>query len=72
MQTVTARDSQVTWLTIAEVATHYSVSTRTIHRWIAEGMPRHKPGRLRFDVDETDAWVRSRCSTETPAQESAA
>ncbi|MFI6125466.1 helix-turn-helix domain-containing protein [Streptomyces sp. NPDC051064] len=30
------------WLTVAEVASHFRVSTRTIHRWAASGEIRSK------------------------------
>ena len=49
------------WLTVGEVAHHYRVSTRTIHRWAASGEIRAKrigPGnrviRIHCSVLETD------------------
>jgi excisionase family DNA binding protein len=60
------------WVTISEVAAHFGVSNRTIHRWIKRGLPKHKPGNLMFDLEECDAWVRNRCFVVTPGSEVAA
>lgn len=51
----------MTKLTPDELAAHYKVSTRTVARLTAEGMPSHLiRGRRRYDQAETDAWTRGR------------
>ncbi len=56
-------------MTIGEIATHFGVSTRTITRWIGDGMPHVRPfehGLLRFSHSTCDTWFRGlRRSDET-------
>jgi len=40
-------------LTLAEVATGFDVSTRTVRRWIAKGLPSKRVGRM-IVIDEKD------------------
>lgn len=66
----TINDHPAALLTIHDVARWLNLSTRTILRYIAEGMPAHKLGRSvtspwRFDREEVDAWLRSRCFDRT-------
>lgn len=42
MMISTPDGSALEWLTVGEVAHHYRVSTRTIHRWVASGEIRAK------------------------------
>jgi hypothetical protein len=45
------------WLDDAAVARHYSVSSRTVRRWRAEGMPsRLLGGSRRYKLTEIEAW----------------
>jgi excisionase family DNA binding protein len=61
------------WLSVNELAAHFGKDRATMYRWLRLGMPGHRPGgSLLFDLDEVEAWVRSRCSTDGRAQESAA
>ena len=49
--------------TKAEVAAHFAVSTRTITRWMKQGMPYGKPfegGSVRFNLGACEAWFRGR------------
>lgn len=50
-------------LTKAQVAGHFSVSVRTITRWMSAGMPYDKPyegGVPRFSLRECEAWFSHR------------
>lgn len=50
-------------LTKTEIAAHFSVSTRTITRWMDRGLPFEKPfesGSVRFSLHACDAWMRRR------------
>ncbi len=47
--------------TKAEVAEHFSVSVRTIDRWMTRGMPYEKPfegGSVRFNLSACEEWFR--------------
>lgn len=49
-------------VTKAQIAAHYGVDVRTISRWMARGLPYHKPyegGAVRLYISECDAWFRS-------------
>lgn len=54
------------WLSSAELAQHFRVSTRTVGRWVDAGMPCAVPpggGRRRFRVSECEAWMATGRST---------
>lgn len=43
------------------IADFYSVSTKTIERWMKDGCPHyHEPGRTMFVLSEVKAWYRQR------------
>jgi excisionase family DNA binding protein len=48
------------WLSKAEIAAHFGVSTRTITRWMSErGMPFQRPWRgahPRFRIADCERW----------------
>lgn len=51
--------------TVEDVAAHFGVSTRTVHRWLSEtDIPRRQPGgpgtAIRFDLREVDEWAANR------------
>ena len=62
-------------MTIQEAAAYLSVTPRTVDRFICEDeLPVHRMGdgpkaQKRFYRSELDAWLRSRCSDNTPARE---
>jgi len=64
-------------MSVDEAAAYLLVTSRTVDRWIATGgLPVHRLGDgpkapKRFYRSELDAWVRSRCSDNTPAREAA-
>lgn len=48
-------------LTTQQLAARYQVTTRTIERWTAAGMPSEKlAGIRRYRAAETEAWLRER------------
>jgi len=61
-------------MSLDEAATYLLVTSRTVDRWIAtNGLPVHRLGAgpkapKRFYRSELDAWVRSRCSDNTPRE----
>jgi hypothetical protein len=53
------------WVPEATIARHFSVSTRTVRRWRAEGMPSRMLGSSRrFRISEIESWHASRGDTE--------
>ena len=53
------------WLTTKQIAARLQVSRATLYRYLADGLPSHqaggKKGDRRYDPDEVDEWIRSRC-----------
>jgi hypothetical protein len=48
------------WLTLDQAARRANVSTRTLRRWRAEGLPTvRRAGRLTIDTDDLDRWTGS-------------
>lgn len=61
------------WITTKQVCEHLQISRATLYRWKAEGLPVHSGrGQLRFDIQEVDDWLRSRCSDSDAARDGAA
>ena len=55
-----SNQSEERWLSIDEISVHLGVSKDSVYRWIKQGLPAHKLGRLwKFKVSEVDAWVKS-------------
>lgn len=49
------------WLRLADLMEQVRVSRSTIHRWLRQGLPRHKVGRIvLFDLQEVEEWIRQR------------
>lgn len=52
--------ARTVWVDTAGIGEHLHVSRSTVRRYVAAGMPAHRPptgGHWRFDVDEVDAWM---------------
>ncbi len=50
------------YLTLVELAQYWSVSKKTLHKWIKGGMPYYKVGRLvRVKKSEFDLWLKQFC-----------
>jgi excisionase family DNA binding protein len=48
------------WLSVEEIAAYLGVSKDSVYRWIDQGLPAHKLGRLwKFKATEVDNWVKS-------------
>jgi len=46
-------------ITFKEVMAIYKVCRATVQKWVKQGLPCYKTGRLvRFDIAEVDAWIR--------------
>ena len=46
-------------ITVKEVMAAYKVSRTTVQKWMKQGLPYSKVGRLvRFDADEVAKWIR--------------
>lgn len=60
------------WVTAEDVALHLGVAKDTVYRWRErKGLPAHRVGRLwKFQLSETDEWVRTGEANDTPNQES--
>lgn len=43
------------WMTMAQYAEHAQVSTKTVGRWLADGMP-HAKAPVRIHREQGDAW----------------
>lgn len=57
------------FVTIDQLASHLSVSTKTLRRWRDEGMPHYMRGStLRFRVSEVEDWMR-RTDPPSPSDE---
>jgi excisionase family DNA binding protein len=53
-------NSEDRWLSIHEICEHLGVSSDTVYKWIKQGMPAHRMGRLwKFKKDQVDSWVES-------------
>jgi len=51
-------NSEDRWLSIHEICEHLGVSSDTVYKWIKQGMPAHRMGRLwKFKKDQVDSWV---------------
>lgn len=60
----------IRWLTTEEVMKHLRIGSKhTLRKYRTQGLPAHQVGGQHlFDIDEVDAWVRSRCSDLTPGR----
>ena len=57
------RDTGELWLSKRELAAHLGFSTRTIDRWVKDGLPCARFGtRLRFQRTVAEAWLRERAA----------
>jgi excisionase family DNA binding protein len=56
------RTEEPEWVNINQLVQMLGVSRRTIYRYMAEGMPAHRPPEpaLRFRRDEIEAWLAER------------
>jgi excisionase family DNA binding protein len=53
-------NAQDRWLSIHEICEHLGVSSDTVYKWIKQGMPAYRMGRLwKFKTSQVDAWVES-------------
>jgi hypothetical protein len=52
------------WLDDATIARHFSVSSRTVRRWRAEGMPSKRlGGARRYRLSDAEAWHERRTAS---------
>lgn len=58
---MTNKNNQKHWLRISELSKHFSVSERTVFRWIKAGCPRLKIGKsgARFNPEDVEQWLAS-------------
>ncbi len=58
------------WLSIHEICEHLGVSSDTVYKWIKQGMPAHRMGRLwKFKKDQVDSWVEAGGASDKPGTE---
>lgn len=65
--------SERRWLTTDQVMEYLAIgSKQTLRKLRTEGLPTHElAGMHRFDREEVDEWLRSRCSDPTPGEAAA-
>jgi excisionase family DNA binding protein len=51
----------VIYLTVEDVMKKYQIAQSTVYKWMSEGMPKVKMGRLtRFEAEAIDEWIRNK------------